>query len=1042
MSFAGQMDLKDGLYEEIINHALDVELESLPPNHYEVQALDEHESKVFLSRHMAKVLEMALGRLKEKYKESGLKKQVSMCNEIIAYLSEEISDDDLLDFKISNKTSQLLSIHKERAIKKERPETPLAISSLFTGNRSDPSLASELKKEIRTSDQLDLLVSFIRYSGLRLIMNDLDELSKRGKIRVITTTYMGATEAKAILELSKLPNTEIKIAYDLSNTRLHAKSYIFHRDTGFNVAYVGSSNLSNVALIDGKEWNVKITNKDLPHIFDSISATFETYWNSADFVKFEENDYSTLCEVLGKEKSGGKKMEMRYVLDAKPYTFQQQILDELDAERKIHGRFRNLVVAATGTGKTVVSAFDYKRFCDENFGKKNRLLFIAHRKEILDQSLATFRGILKDNNFGDTFHDYMVPDQMDHLFMTIQTFASRKFYNETSEDHYDFIIVDETHHGAAKSYEKVFTYYRPKILLGLTATPERMDGVDIIDYFDNKIASEIRLSEAIDRGFLVPFQYFCITDSISLDNIKFRGGKYDADELNRVYSNNKERARMVRYTIEKYSSGMDGIKALGFCVSQEHANFMSKMFNEDGVPAMSLTSLSSKEERNQAQSRLKRGEIKVIFTVDLYNEGVDIPEVNTVLFLRPTESLTVFTQQLGRGLRLHSEKSELTVFDFIGQANKKYDFRKKFEVLTTAYAKTVDMQIKRDSFNLPSGCHIQMERLAKEYILNNLKQTRTNRNKMVDSIREYVAETKQDMSLEGFLKYSEITARDLYSEFTFTKLCSVANIVSNSVTDEEEKFYKYGMERLVHIDSRRWIEKLREILLTSKTKLTSEEKKFALMLYYSFYSDPLEKEGFSDIFEFIDRLKKNKAMLSEMIQLLDYSFNNIHFMDKEMDLGFENTLDLHCTYTRGQILAGLGINTESKALSSREGVYYMRETNTDMFFVTVDKSEKDFSPTTMYNDFAISDRLFHWQSQSTIPASSETGLRYTNQAETGHNVILFVREKSKNKIAAPFVCLGKVKYVSSKGSKPISVTWELEEPIPPAVLEYARAVKE
>jgi superfamily II DNA or RNA helicase/HKD family nuclease len=900
-------------------------------------------------------------------------------------------------------------------------------------------MVSELKKEILTSDSIDMLVSFIKWSGLRLIYDELKEFTKRGKLRILTTTYMGATESKAMSELAKLPNTEIKIAYNVGNTRLHAKSYIFHRNSGFNAAYVGSSNLSSVAITEGREWNVKITSKDLSHIFANITATFETYWNSVDFIKFELGDEERLSKALSEEKHGGKTTEIRYVIDATPYSFQKEILDKLDAERKIHGRFRNLVVAATGTGKTVISAFDYKRFCEENPGKKNSLLFIAHREEILKQSLSTFRGILKDGNFGELYTGIYTPTDTDHLFMSVQTFRSKEFHNLTSPDYYDFIVIDETHHGAAKSYHKIFTHYTPKILLGLTATPERMDGVNVTEYFDNKIAAEIRLGEAIDRGFLVPFQYFCISDDVDLSQIRFENGKYDSKELSDVYVGNEKRTNLVLSTIKRYSSNLDDVKALGFCVTKEHAFFMADTFNASGLPSIALTADSSREERETAQSRLKKGEVKVIFTVDLYNEGVDIPQVNTVLFLRPTESTTVFIQQLGRGLRTYHGKTELTAFDFIAQAHKKYNYGKKFEALTSVCAKSIEALIENGFSNLPSGCYIQMEKLAREYILNNIKQNKTNRSRLIDAARHFESETGKKITLSGFLEYYSLSPQDLYSMFTFSKLCELAELTDEKIAEKGDEIFRKGLLNVMCINSRRWISLVKEIIAGGYKEFTPKKEKAVLMLFYSFYRTDLQEAGFNSLSEFIYWIN-SFPIRDELLEILDYMYEKIDFIDKEVNLGFDNLLDLHCTFTRNQILAGLGISTE-KLHQSREGVYYYREKNTDIFFVTLRKTEKDFSPTTMYEDYALSDKLFHWQSQSGTSSESNTGRRYCSQKESKHNVLLFVRESNLSRgRAPPYVYLGKMNFISSEGSRPMSIVWELEEPMPPGMLEISKII--
>ena len=702
-----------GLYEQVINNALNRELADIPEARKSTAPIDTAEAAKVLAQYLTDVVQKGLENVQDNG--GGLEAQIQLANQIVNTIQNTTQEADFASLGVDQRAEQLLALLRDNdprlatgksAKELERPETSIAQSSLFTGAIHEPQMYTELKKEIVSADRIDMLVSFIKWSGLRLIMDELRQFTQSGgELRIITTSYMGATDVKAIEELRQLPNTKIKVSYDTKRTRLHAKTYVFYRDTGFTTAYVGSSNLSNAAISSGLEWNVKVTKKDLPETIDKIAATFESYWNSNEFEYYDEVQKERLTRALKDEKYSETDNSGIYTLDILPYSYQQEILDKLDAERTVRGYNRNLVVAATGTGKTVISALDYKRFCKQHPGHPCRLLFVAHREEILKQSLYTFRAVLKDANFGELFVGSHKADSIDHLFISIQTFNSQDFTTKTDADFYDYIVVDEFHHAAAPTYQKLLEYYQPKILLGLTATPERMDGKNILDYFSGRIAAEIRLPEAIDRKLLCPFQYFGVTDTADLSSLKWRTGGYDKNELSNLYTLSglvaERRADLVVNSILKYVTDINEVKGLGFCVSIEHARFMADYFNARGISSMALTGDSPDEERNAAKQRLVSGELHFIFVVDIYNEGVDIPEVNTVLFLRPTESLTVFLQQLGRGLRLAENKECLTVLDFIGQANKKYNFEEKFAALLSNTTHSVSREIKEGFVSAP-----------------------------------------------------------------------------------------------------------------------------------------------------------------------------------------------------------------------------------------------------------------------------------------------------------------------------------------------------
>lgn len=1033
--------MQQGLYEQLINRIVFSKLENLESNSFYVKEseIDKSEAARLLSQYLAEVIRFALNLIAG---DDSIEKQIELSNKIISLLRTELRNEDFNEDLIETKAKILSAIFSkldssfsdfDQHLKRITPYTRLSQSELFTGNNAGISLESEIRKEILSSDKVYFLVSFIKWTGIRIFEKELTEFTERGgQLRVITTSYMGATELKAIEYLSGLKNTEIKVSYNTDNERLHAKAYLFFRNTGFHTGYIGSSNISRSALTNGLEWNLKITTKEVGHIIDKFRKTFETYWLDKEFQIFNGAcDIEKLKVALRKERITERNNPANF-FDIKPFPFQEEILEKLETERIIHNRFKNLIVAATGTGKTVISAFDFKKFVNKN--STARLLFVAHRKEILQQAQATFQGILRDNNFGELWVEGKEPESYDRVFASVQTLNNRIQSLNLSESYYDYIVVDEVHHIAASSYRPILNRFKSKILLGLTATPERMDGEDILKDFCDTIAAEIRLPEALNRKLLCPFQYFGITDSVDLSKANWQNGRYLPSELTKIYTHNDKRVGEIIHNLTKYLIDINDVRALCFCVTQEHAQFMAEKFYLAGFKADYLVS-SRNEYREELRRKFSKKEINYLFVVDIFNEGIDIPEIDTILFLRPTESLTVFLQQLGRGLRLAEGKECLTVLDFVGNSRSEYDFDSKFRALVGKTNTSIQKEIEDDFPHLPLGCTVVLEKKAKEFILNNIRNaTLLSTNKLLHKIRNFKNQTSLPLTLKNFSNFYHIPLQLIYKRRNWSRLCALSEQIKDYLPINENEIYRAISKKWLSCNS---ISYFQFILSLAKNdfnlninQLSEEEKTMCLMLHYDVWQ---EAGGFDSLEDSIKEIGKNKILTAEIIEVLEILIDRIDYLEMEIKLPYSQPLKIHSRYTREQILSAFGFNSFYKKSEIREGVAFSKEKNTELLFITLNKSEKNFSPTTFYEDFAISENLFHWQTQNSVRPEKGKGLTYINHLKENKKILLFVREKNEDEYgnAMASVFLGEGKLIEHYGSKPMSIKWELNEPMPP-----------
>lgn len=1038
-----------GIYEQLITQLLASKLDQ---DHFYVgeRQLEPAEAAVWLSRFLSRILECAVGSVAGG--DDQLQRQIELANQLLLWLKDRIQDPDLIEENLISSQGKILTAlyaldnpiaaNLKQYAEDIFPLTGLTQSELFCGSNAGLSMESELKREILSADSICWLVSFIKWAGIRIFRRELEEFTRSGRqLRIITTSYMGATDAKAVEFLASLPNTEVKLSYNTQRERLHAKSYLFCRNNGFHTGYIGSSNLSHSALTSGLEWNLKITSQEIPHIIEKSLSTFETYWESDEFELFDgqADSRKKLQQALQEASGNSGRHDSAYFFDLKPFPHQQEILEQLSMERTLHQRFRNLVVAATGTGKTLISAFDFARFLKQK--PDATFLFVAHREEILRQAQASYRGVLKQSNFGELLVGGAAPTHYHQLFASVQSLNNQLPHLRLSTDYFDYIVIDEVHHIAATSYRGLLAAFSPKILLGLTATPERHDGGDILADFCGVIAAEIRLPEAINRRHLCPFHYFGIDDDTDLRQVAWKNGRYDISELTNIYTHNQQRVQKIVQSLYDIVTDLGKMKALAFCVSRDHADFMCKEFLLKGIKADILTSDNSGE-RQSKQQALRAGIINALCVVDIFNEGVDIPEVDTLLFLRPTESLTIFLQQLGRGLRLADGKECCTVLDFVGNAHAEYDFAQKFRTLVGKTNKAISHELKQGFPHAPLGCRIELSKQTQELILSNIKKATLNTTRLMNLIRRFSQDCDLPLSLANFLKiHPHIGLEDIYKRGSWGALVRQAlNQTIAELTDEKlHTLYARAIKtRLLGCDGIHYLKFLQGLVARHFVSTPEQDERMALMCHYDFWQQSGPSAGFTTLAQSLKRLDQ-PTLRDELADLLTLLIDRVQHEQLPMPHLPDNPLRLHARYAREQILVGFGATNFEQQPAAREGVFVLADQNIELLFVTLNKTEQHFSPTTRYHDYAVSESLFHWQSQNSARPDRGRGLSYIRHRDDGKRLFLFVREQSKNEFGRTlgFVNFGEVEYVSHSGSQPMNIKWRLTTPMPPFMWKEA-----
>lgn len=1031
-----------GVYEKLITHGLRDELERLEAAGWKTIEADvsAESSPHVLARYISETVGRRLSQLPRD-------KQVTAANRILESLAAsapELSEEAAAD-TVAEGPRQLLALAAQEApgVYAIRPLTPLSETSLITNSPEDPSLGAELRAELATADRIDLLCAFVKWYGIRVLEDALRAAKDRGvPIRVITTTYIGATDRHALDRLIEDFGAEVKVNYEIRSTRLHAKAWLFRRKSGFDTAYVGSSNLSKAALLDGLEWNVRLSSVATPAVLDKFEATFDAYWNDSAFEPYDPyEDGERLDSALAQAGGTGSGTDLKINLsglEVRPFPHQRDMLERLRVEREIRGRDRNLLVAATGTGKTVMAALDYRALRKKLAKGNPRLLFVAHRKEILRQSLRTYREVLDDASFGELLHSGEDPRDWNHVFASVQSLNVQRL-EQLTPGHFDIIVIDEFHHATAATYQRVIDYFKPQELLGLTATPERMDGRNVQDeFFDGRIAAEMRLWEALENDLLCPFHYFGIPDGTDLTNLGWQKGAYADRDLGNLYTGNHARARIVVKQIRDKVSAPGSMRALGFCVTKAHAHFMADFFRDAGFQALALDSDSPAGIRTQALADLRDGKLQVIFSVDLFNEGLDIPDVDTLLLLRPTNSATIFLQQLGRGLRRTETKPVLTVLDFIGQHRAEFRFEEQFRALTNLSRNRLVDHIEHDFPQLPSGCQIILEGKSKELVLDNIRA------QLAATIKTLVTEAKAYSTprLADYLRESRREIKELYkSDNSWTTVLRKAGFIEGPASSEETALLK-RVHAFLHVDdperAHAYLRLLADDALAYED-LSPTDQTYARMFFFNLWDNA---GGFTSFQQGLESLRPQRAFRNELQQVLSYVIEQSDHYPIPLSGDHRHIpLKVHSAYNRSEILTALGVARFGGQMprSFAQGVQWVDELQTDALLITLEKNEKDFSPTIRYKDYALSPTLFHWESQNATAEGSRTGLRYQQHAQRNSHVLLFMRRYKNTDIgkSQPWMLLGPATYVEHTGSKPMAITWRLKHELPADVWTYS-----
>lgn len=972
--------------------------------------------------------------------------------------------EELIDFK----SIETLNENKLKSEILKSSETGLIDNSINSNLALVPKLIlndyskgtkvlSEIISELNNCKEFLISVAFVTTSGLVPLLNTLKSLEEKGiKGKIITTDYLNFSEPKALKRLLEFKNIEIKL-YDKEN--FHTKGYIFKYDYHYKII-VGSSNLTQSALTKNKEWNLKISSLDKGSLTMGVIEEFDTLWNDANILTL--NWIETYEDIYRKqiEYTRNSKVPSLAQYKLRPNKMQIAAIQGLNDIRD-KGENKALLISATGTGKTYLSAFELR-----NYNPK-RALFIVHREQIAKQALKSFRNVFGDTRSMCILSGNSKDIEKDFIFCTVQTLSNPKVYESFKQDEFDYIIIDEVHKAGAKSYQTIVDYFNPKFLLGMTATPERSDDFDIFKMFNHNIAYEIRLQEALEEDLLCPFHYFGVTD-IKVDGEELK----EESDFNLLIS--EERVKHIIDKINFYGYSGDRIKGLIFCSNKKEAINLSALFNKEGFNTMALTGENIQNQRDEAIKRLEQDEkensLDYIFTVDIFNEGVDIPSVNQVIMLRPTQSAIIFVQQLGRGLRKHKSKEYVIILDFIG------NYKNNFLI---PIALSGDRSFNKDGLRkyvmegsrvIPGCSTINFDEVSKKKIFESIDSTNFNAVKL---IQENYFNLKQKIgtipNLLDFDKYESIDPLIIFDNNSLGSYYKFLNKYDKEykikLNPSEELFIEFISKKLssgkrIHEllllklaldDKNNLISRLKIELNKLNIEFKDITERNVVNIFTNEFATGGNKKTYTECI-FLEKITKDytiskkfethlnnpdvKNMVSELI---DFGINRYY---KYYGNRYLNTnLNLYQKYTYEDVCRIL--EWEKNLSSVMNGYYFYEKTKSLPVFINYKKSE-DISNSTKYDDRFISNSEIIAISKSNRKISSPEIQRFFNAERDGIELSLFVRKNKDDNISNEFYFLGKIKYtgkhnefiLKNTSNPAVEITYQLITPIREDIYEY------